>query len=72
MVIKSPRRLEYHDRVALQQADQAIRKDAVRALVELITNSNDSYDRIESNGDEITGKIIVEVHRKVNDAIIRV
>ena len=31
--------MEYADRFALQQADQAIRKDVVRALVELITNT---------------------------------
>ena len=44
----SSRKLQYADRVALQQADQAIRKDVLRALVEVITNSNDSYSRLES------------------------
>ena len=44
------RKLEYADRVALQQADQAIRKDVLRALVELVTNSNDSYSRLEDTG----------------------
>ena len=38
----SSRKLQYADRVAIQQADQAIRKDVFRALVEIITNSNDS------------------------------
>jgi hypothetical protein len=68
----SPRRLEYHDRFALQQADQAIRKDVVRALVELITNSNDSYFRLETNGELIRGKIIIEVQRKLKNAVIRI
>ena len=44
--MSSSRRLQYADRVALQQADQAIRKDAFRALVEVITNCNDSYSRL--------------------------
>ena len=44
------RKLEYDDRVAIQQADQAIKRDVVRALLELITNSNDSYHRLEDAG----------------------
>jgi hypothetical protein len=47
MKIEVTRKLEYADRLAVQQADQAIRKDVVRALVELITNANDSYHRLE-------------------------
>ena len=74
---QAARRLEYHDRFALQQADQAIRKDVVRALVELITNSNDSYFRMETNGNsnqrgENHGEIIVEIRRKMKNAVIRV
>lgn len=44
------RKLEYDDRVAIQQADQAIRKDVIRAIVELTTNCNDSYHRLEDAG----------------------
>ena len=56
----SSRKLQYADRVALQQADQAIRKDVLRALVEVITNSNDSYSRLEQGGERVSGSIEIE------------
>ncbi|MBM3124144.1 MAG: hypothetical protein FJZ87_03610 [Chloroflexi bacterium] len=71
MAINS-RKLQYADRVALQQADQAIRKDVLRALVEVITNCNDSYARLESNGLEAGGEIVIEVTRKHRNSLIRV
>jgi hypothetical protein len=60
MSIEIRKKLEYADRFAVQQADQAIRKDVVRALVELITNCNDSYNRMEDTGIVTTGRIIIE------------
>ncbi|NOH12982.1 MAG: hypothetical protein HND51_15180 [Chloroflexi bacterium] len=72
MAVNNARRLEYHDRFALQQADQAIRKDMVRALVELITNSNDSYHRLEEAGIETDGLIIIEIQRKMKNGILRI
>ncbi len=66
------RRMEYADRFARQQADQAIRKDVTRALVELITNSNDSYHRLEDLGQEHTGLIIIEMQRRFNNSVLRV
>ncbi len=66
------RKLQYADRVALQQADQAIRKDLLRALVEIITNSNDSYSRLEDAGLHASGEIIIDVLRKHKDSLIRV
>jgi len=63
-MVSSSRKLQYADRVALQQADQAIRKDVLRALVEIITNSNDSYSRLEQAGWSVSGEIIIEVMRK--------
>ena len=66
------RKLQYADRVALQQADQAIRKDVLRALVEIITNSNDSYSRLEDAGKTTSGEIIIDVWRKHNNSVIRV
>jgi hypothetical protein len=66
------RKLQYADRVALQQADQAIRKDVLRALVEVITNSNDSYSRLEHAGETVSGDIVIEVRRKHHNSIIRV
>ncbi len=68
----SSRRLQYADRVALQQADQAIRKDAFRALVEVITNCNDSYSRLEQTGWQVGGEIIIEVQRKHKNSVIRI
>ena len=66
------RKLQYADRVALQQADQAIRKDVLRALVEIITNSNDSYSRLEDSGKPASGEIIIDVWRKHKNSVIRV
>lgn len=66
------RKLQYADRVAIQQADQAIRKDVFRALVEIITNSNDSYSRLEQAGWAVGGEIIIEILRRHNNSIIRV
>jgi hypothetical protein len=66
------RKLQYADRVALQQADQAIRKDVLRALVEIITNSNDSYSRLEDAGLHARGEIFIDVLRKHKNSVIRV
>lgn len=66
------RKLQYADRVALQQADQAIRKDVLRALVEIITNSNDSYTRLEDAGRHVSGEIIIDVWRKRKNSVVRV
>ncbi len=68
----SSRKLQYADRVAIQQADQAIRKDVMRALVEIITNANDSYSRLEQSGGISNGEMIIEVRRKHRNSVIRV
>jgi Histidine kinase-, DNA gyrase B-, and HSP90-like ATPase len=68
----SSRKLQYADRVALQQADQAIRKDVLRALVEIITNSNDSYSRLEQAGEPVRGEIVIEIQRKHKNSVLRV
>ncbi|WKZ37617.1 MAG: ATP-binding protein [Anaerolineales bacterium] len=68
----SSRKLQYADRVAIQQADQAIRKDVMRALVEIITNANDSYSRLEQSGGISSGEMIIEVQRKRKNSVIRV
>jgi len=72
MSIVIRKKLEYADRFAVQQADQAIRKDVVRALVELITNCNDSYNRMEDASLATTGKIIIEVQRKHVNSVLKV
>lgn len=66
------RKLQYADRVAIQQADQAIRKDIFRALVEIITNSNDSYLRLEQAGWSVSGEIYIDVLRKQKNSVVRV
>ena len=68
----SSRKLQYADRVAIQQADQAIRKDAFRALVEIITNSNDSYLRLEQAGWSVSGEIYIDVLRRHKNSTIRI
>src|SRR5438128_10940516 len=72
MTVEIMRKLEYADRFALQQADQAIRKDVIRALVELITNCNDSYHRMEDAGVATSGKIVIELERKWSNTVLRV
>jgi hypothetical protein len=72
MTNRVSRKMEYADRFALQQADQAIRKDVVRALVELITNTNDSYHRLEDGGQEHSGSIIVEIQRRHGNSVVTV
>jgi len=72
MSIEVNRKLGYADRFALQQADQAIRKDITRALVELITNANDSYHRLEDANTASTGRMIIEIQRRFNDSLLRV
>lgn len=42
-MVKMSGQLEYGERAFLQDAEQAIRGDIVRALIELITNSDDAY-----------------------------
>ena len=66
------RELKFHDRLVIQQADQAIRKDVIRALVELITNADDSYSRCGRKGSSRPGEIHVEFHRRYNGSIVRV
>ena len=66
------RRLEFADRFMLQQADQAIKRDVIRALVELVTNCDDSYRRIEDNSGPMKGTIVIEVQRKDRNSVLRI
>lgn len=66
------RDLKIDKRVVKQLSESAIKKDPIRALVELITNSDDSYSRMEGRGIPTTGNIIVEVVRKHKNSIFRV
>lgn len=42
-MVKKTGKLEYGERAFLMDAEQAIRSDVIRALIELITNSDDAY-----------------------------
>jgi len=66
------RDLKIDKRVVKQLSDSAIKKDPVRALVELVTNSDDSYRTLESRGLSPTGNIVVAVVRKHKNSIFRV
>ena len=73
MTIRVSRPMDYADRFGIQQADQAIKKDIIRALVELVTNSDDSYRRIESTGTDVDGRIIIELQRgRRNNSVLRI
>jgi len=43
-----------------------------KALVELITNSDDSYSRLESKGVEVSGRILVQYERHKRGALLTV
>ncbi len=58
-------------RVLKQLSDSAIKKDPVRAMVELITNSDDSYKKLESSGKVTSGNIKVEIVRKFKKSTFR-
>ena len=72
MVTRISRPMEYAGRFGRQQADQAIKRDLVRALVELITNSDDSYRRIERQGIPVSGRIFIEVQRRRQGSLVKV
>ncbi|GMR19087.1 MAG: hypothetical protein BMS9Abin34_213 [Patescibacteria group bacterium] len=66
------RKLDIAGRVAEQQARATIKRNPILALVELITNSDDSYRRLENAGFKADGRIIIELVRKHKSSILRV
>jgi hypothetical protein len=72
MTERISRQMEYADRFARQQADQAIGRDVTRALVELITNCNDRYAIMERRGEEPDGVIAIEILRRDRGSVIKV
>ncbi len=58
------RKIQVDPRIITQSANLAIKGDLVRALVELITNSDDSYRRLEANGTPSNGIIDIKINRK--------
>ena len=72
MTTRISRPMDYAGRFGRQQADQAIKKDLIRALVELIKNSDDSYRRLENRGVSPDGRVLVEVCRRRQGSFVRV
>jgi hypothetical protein len=66
------KKLFIEDRVAEQQARATIKNNPTLALVELITNSDDSYRRLVNKGFKADGRIIIELVRKHQGSIIKV
>ncbi len=60
-MVKLKGTLEYGERAFLQDAEQAIRSDVIRALIELITNSDDAYG-------ELNGPINIRILPTDDDA----
>jgi len=56
--------LEQDPRYFLQNAERAMRGDIIRGLVELITNSDDSYGRLEDDNKSADGGILIGVERR--------
>ena len=56
----------------LKLSSSAMAGDVIRALVELITNSDDSYSKMEEDGQKVVGSILIEVDRTKNNKSITV
>ena len=66
MVTKIPEKFEVKTttRYRRQNMAKAMRGKIERAIVELITNSDDSYRELEDNGVTVSGKIRIDIERK--------
>lgn len=59
IILGQEQRFEIEDRYFLSTAQRAMKGDIIRGLVELITNSDDSYGDLESDGKTVSGEIRV-------------
>lgn len=57
-------KFDFDPRYFLQTAQHAMKSDVVRGLVELITNADDSYGRLEDDGQTVNGDIVVSLERR--------
>jgi len=60
------RRLKVTNRALIQLATSVVRGDPIKSLVELITNSDDSYRRIEGLNETSHGRVIVTLDYQNN------
>jgi len=67
-------KLTPHRRALKLLADQAIGNDLMKGLLELITNSDESYARLEAKGLKADGRIEIEINRRPRkkETIVRV
>jgi len=56
--------LDVDPRYLRQNMEKAMRGKIERALVELITNADDSYRELEEQGKDSSGKIVIEIEKK--------
>lgn len=73
MVVKKGEELDFKidDRLLTTDANDTIRGDLKRAAIELTTNPDDSYKRLENKNAKINGKIEIEYERKLDSAILK-
>ncbi len=62
---------KFDPRMLTTDANDAIRGDIKRAAIELITNADDSYKRLENKNSKVSGKIEIEYERKLDSAILK-
>jgi hypothetical protein len=60
------RQLKVTDRAIIQLASSVVRGDPIKSLVELITNSDDSYRRVGSSSETSFGRIAVSFDERRN------
>jgi hypothetical protein len=60
------RQLQVTERALLQLATSVVRGDPIKSLVELITNSDDSYRRMEAHNEASYGRIMITLDRHGN------
>src|SRR3989344_1468819 len=64
IIFGQEKKFEFEPRYFLETAERAMKSDIVRGLVELITNSDDSYGEIELNHLQPNGEISISIERK--------
>ena len=64
--------IEIDPRVLIKNARALVSDTPIYALVELITNSDDSYSRMERSGKKVSGLIHIEIVRKREGSVFRV
>ena len=65
----TPNVLTVTPRYVLHSMQKAMGGKIERALVELITNADDSYKELEKEGYDSVGRIFIEIARKRNIAL---